>query len=102
LLKLKQQLRKANSIANIDKVLGYNYTLDGDNNIIVGLTTGQGKLDFETALMEEQTKITYTDRVLKDKQAAKLGLDNTMKLSEAAREGDANFKYVPNYIDTGA
>lgn len=92
----------ANSIANIDKVLGYDYTLDGDGNIIVGVDTGDGKLDFETALMEEQAKVTYTERVLKDKQAAKLGLDNTMKLSEASRESDANFKYIPNYTDPGA
>ena len=100
--KTQTATEKSNSIANIDKVLGYDYTLDGNDNIIVGTDTQDGKLDYETALMKEQTKITYTDRVLKDKQTSKLGLDNTMKLSEASRESDANFKYSPNYTDPGA
>lgn len=47
--------------------------------------------------MDEQLLIAYTDRVIKDKSAAKLGLDNVMKLSEAARDADANFVYVPTY-----
>lgn len=46
---------------------------------------------------EEQLKIAYTDRVLKDKQAAKLGLDNVMKASEASRDNDPSFVYTPNY-----
>lgn len=100
--KTQAATEQANSIANIDKVLGYDYTLDGDNNIIVGVDTEDGKLDFEKNLVKEQTKATYTDTVLKDKQTAKLGLDNIMKLSEASRESDANFKYTPNYTDPGA
>lgn len=50
-----------------------------------------------TNLLPEQLKTAYADRVLKDKEAAKLGLDNVMKLSEAAREADANFVYTPKY-----
>lgn len=46
----------------------------------------------------EQREGMYTDRVVKDKQAAKLGLDNVMKKSEASRDGDADFVYIPNYI----
>ena len=40
-------LDKANSIAEIDKVMGYNYTLDGDGNIVIGTSAGNGKLDAE-------------------------------------------------------
>jgi hypothetical protein len=53
-------------------------------------------------LKEEQQRGLYAERVLKDKQAAKLGLDNVMQLSETARASDVNFKYTPNYIDSGA
>ena len=45
----------------------------------------------------EQAKTAYTDRVLKDKQVAKLGLDNVMKQSETARDADPSFVYTPNY-----
>ena len=44
----------------------------------------------------EQLKIAYTERVLKDKQAAKLGLDNAMKLSEDARSTNT-YIYTPRY-----
>lgn len=100
--KTQTATEQANSIANIDKVLGYDYTLDGDNNIVVGIDTKDGKLDYEKDLVKEQTKAAYTDTLAKDKQAAKLGLDNVMKLSEAARDADVNFKYSPNYTDPGA
>jgi hypothetical protein len=46
---------------------------------------------------QEEVKLLYTERVLKDKQVAKLGLDNAMKLSEEARTADINFVYLPNY-----
>ena len=99
--KTQTATEQANSIANIDKVLGYSYTLDGEGNIVVGSTTGEGKLDYEKQLVRQQTRLAYTETVLKDKQTAKLGLDNTMKLSEAAKDGDANFVYSPNYTDPG-
>lgn len=44
-----------------------------------------------------QQEALYTDRVLKDKQAAKLGLDNVMKNAEAIRATDPNAVYTPNY-----
>ena len=52
------------------------------------------------ATSASQRVTMYTDQVLKDKQAAKLGLDNVMKTSEANRDSDTNFIYVPNYIET--
>jgi hypothetical protein len=70
------------------------------------LTTAAQRLilaeDLESAnlqqlLFAEQTKNTYTDRILKDKQAAKLGMDNVMRLSEENRQSDINFVYAPNY-----
>jgi hypothetical protein len=47
---------------------------------------------------EEQLLLAYTQRLLADKQAAQLGLDNVMKNSEESRNADANFVYVPNYV----
>lgn len=57
-----------------------------------------------TALKNKQIEVAnaellsqYTDRVLKDKQAAKLGLDNVMKNAEATKLTDANAVYTPKY-----
>jgi hypothetical protein len=58
-------------------------------------------LGTEEELKTAQVKSTYADRVLKDKQAAKLGLDTVMKRSEdakqAALDNDTSFVYTPNY-----
>ena len=43
---------------------------------------------------EEQLKATYTERVLKDKQAAELGLDNVVKTANVTPEA----VYTPKYI----
>ncbi len=45
--KTQVALDQANSIAEIDKVMGYYYTLDPDGNIVVGDSSGDGKLDAE-------------------------------------------------------
>ena len=58
------------------------------------------QLDDALVTSTEQRASMYTERVLKDKQAAKLGLDNVMKQSETSRDADPAFKYLPNY--TGA
>jgi mannose-1-phosphate guanylyltransferase len=51
-------------------------------------------------LTEEELKVLYVDRILKDKQAAKLGMDDAMKIAEKARsEGDGTVIYTPRYID---
>jgi hypothetical protein len=55
------------------------------------------KIQEEIDLLQSQDLAVYTDRVLKDKQAAKLGLDNVMKNAEASRTTDPNFVYTPNY-----
>jgi hypothetical protein len=47
-------------------------------------------------LKEAQLKIAYTEQVIKDKQAAVLGLDNVVKQSEASRI-DPTFVYSPRY-----
>jgi hypothetical protein len=51
----------------------------------------------DNELKTAQTLSSYTERVLKDKQAAKLGLDNVMKSSEASRDADDDFVYSPRY-----
>ena len=48
-------------------------------------------------LVNAQIKTAYTERVVKDKQAAKLGMDNVMKLSEANRLSTPSFVYTPTY-----
>jgi hypothetical protein len=47
-------------------------------------------------LKEAQLKIAYTEQVIKDKQAAVLGLDNVVKQSETSRT-DPTFVYSPRY-----
>lgn len=50
-------------------------------------------------LKVEQLKVMYTDRVAKDKEASKLGLDNTMQQSEESRKADSGFTYTPKYTE---
>lgn len=46
------------TIANIDKVYGYDYTLDSEGKIIRTslVNAGDGKMDYETELVKEQTE----------------------------------------------
>ena len=50
----------------------------------------------EILLKEEQIKTAYVERVIKDKEAAALGLDNVIKLREASR-ANGTYVYVPAY-----
>ena len=50
----------------------------------------------EISLKEEQIKTAYVERVIKDKEAAVLGLDNVIKLREASR-ANGTYVYVPAY-----
>jgi hypothetical protein len=47
----------------------------------------------QQTLLEEQEKTTYTERVLKDKQAAALGLDTVVKIANVTPEA----VYTPKY-----
>ena len=61
------------------------------NNTITGENlTKQG------TLIDEQIKITYTDRVMKDKQTAMLGMDGVMKKQNLLTDKDV--VYTPKYI----
>ena len=100
------KLKKAESdaayvkmLASIDKEMGYDYTLDSNNDVIRNslADAGDGIIDYEREFKQVQVENLYTDRVLKDKQAAKLGLDNVMKLAEASRNADADYVYTPSY-----
>lgn len=51
-------------------------------------------------IVEQELLAAYTDRVLKDKQVAKLGLDNVMKKAEESKATDPNFTYTPKYTET--
>lgn len=48
-------------------------------------------------LKEAQLKIAYTEQVIKDKEAAKLGLDNVVKNAEAERATNPTMVYTPHY-----
>ena len=48
-------------------------------------------------LKEAQLKIAYAEQVLKDKQAAMLGLDNVVKNKEAERLTNPAAVYTPQY-----
>lgn len=113
--------------AELEKQWGYTVTRDLETgSLVLGASTSTGKIDKEVELLateeqikqynydsllpEEYNKLleeikvlkaqlanAYTDRVLKDKQAAKLGLDNVMKNAETSRTSDATFVYTPQY-----
>ena len=50
-------------------------------------------------IKEVQKQVAYVERVIKDKEAAALGLDNVVKLREASR-ADGTYVYVPAYEET--
>ena len=61
-----------------------------NNNIISG-----ENLIKQGTLLEEQIKTTYTDRVMKDKQTAMLGMDGVMKKQNLITDKEA--VYTPKY-----
>ena len=96
----------AAALATIDKEFGFNYSLGVDGYLDRSSLTdaADGKIDYEVTnlqkqgvLLDAQKQTVYSQRVLSDKQAAKLGLDNVMKLSETARANDTNYVYTPWY-----
>ena len=82
-------------LATIDKELGFGYTLDVEDNLVrSSLTdTGDGKLDYEIKLAIASVKESYIDRVIKDKQATKLGLDKVTLTVNTTPED----VYTPKY-----
>ena len=48
-------------------------------------------------LKEQQRKVAYTEQVIKDKEAARLGLDNVVKQAETARATLDTYVYTPRY-----
>ena len=55
------------------------------------------ELNKKILILEEQRKATKAEVVIKDKEAAKLGLDNVMKNAEAVRGTNPNAVYAPVY-----
>ena len=50
-------------------------------------------------IKDMQKQISYVERVIKDKEATTMGLDNAIRLREEARKQDTNYVYVPIYKD---
>ena len=48
-------------------------------------------------LKDAQLKIAYAEQIIKDKEAARLGLDNVMKNAEVERLTDSTMVYTPRY-----
>jgi hypothetical protein len=80
ILATEEEIKTAQHLEMVDSTLRANTQLD--DSLITSV---------------EQRKGLYTDRLLKDKQSAKLGLDNVMKSSEASRDADEDFVYSPKY-----
>lgn len=82
-------------LATIDKELGFNYTLDANGDLVRSSLTDaeDGKLDYEIKLAIAGVKEAYTDRIIKDKQATKLGLDQVIKTVNTSPE----LVYTPKY-----
>lgn len=51
----------------------------------------------QRAIMDEELKLKYVERVMKDKAAADMGLDNVYKQVEASKSTNSNFVYIPKY-----
>ena len=49
--------------------------------------------------IDEDIKLKYVERVIKDKASADLGLDNVYKQAEASKTADSTFVYTPKYIE---
>lgn len=56
-------------------------------------------MDKDIEVKTEQKKEIYTDRIIKDKQAAALGLDSVVKMKEASR-ASGTYVYIPAYEET--
>jgi|GEM_PF-4440727 len=54
----------------------------------------------ELELAKQELELKYAERTFRDKETAKLGLDNVMKQSEEARLADPLFVYKPRYLRT--
>lgn len=50
-------------------------------------------------LMDEELKLKYVERVIKDKTSADLGLDNVYKQVEGSKLVNPEFVYTPKYIE---
>ena len=85
--KAKAANEQAQTIANIEKVYGYDCDIDGDGNISVGNDTMDGKLDFDNKLIVEKTetenKQNEEDGVI-DKQILDIVAGTTLKGSQDA------------------
>lgn len=79
--------------AELEKQWGYEVTRDADGELVFGASTGLGKVDKDIALIEEQEKSVYVERVLKDKETANLGLDEVVKTANTNPEA----VYTPKY-----
>jgi hypothetical protein len=85
-----KQLEKLEEEIDILQTQDSEMLLDGSKKRLI--------MDEELEFKAEQVLSAYAERLVVDKQAAKLGMDNVMKNSEASRDGDDNFVYVPNYV----
>ena len=104
--------------AELEKQWGYDVTRDANGELVLGDSTGEGKVDKELAqitaqvavlelqddelnkkilILEEQRKAAKAEVVIKDKEAAKLGLDNVVKNAETERVANSNMVYTPRY-----
>lgn len=100
-IKLKQMQLKAERDkleAELEKQWGYDVTRDAaTGDIILGASTGNGDIDKGIELKEAQRKNIYVETIGKDKEVAKLGLDNVVKNAEATRATNPNAVYTPKY-----
>lgn len=87
--------------AELEKQWGYGVTRNLDGELVLGATTGTGAIDKEILLKEAQKQIAYVERVIKDKEATTMGLDNAIRLREEVRKQDTNYVYVPIYKEIG-
>lgn len=47
-----------------------------------------------------QKQVTYVERVIKDKEAAALGMDNAIKISQTSKAANSAYVYAPQYEES--
>jgi len=100
--KTQVALDQANSIAQIDKVLGYEYTLDADGNIVVGEDSEDGKMDAEVDLIVAQEKEIPLESARRDCTTASQCAVNTQQIEKMVCECDNETNITDSKISLNA
>ena len=82
-------LEKAKAVASVSKEYGYEYALDADGNIVIGASTGTGKLDNEIYEIIKRTDIAERGMVEQETTGVKKRI--LLDTEEEAKQYEVDF-----------